>query len=1166
MLGVLAIAGLSDAATLDINNGIQTYASLTNTTVTMTGRSELRLTSATAALTGCQVNLNSSDAWLFFTAIKPSVVASAYLGQIRVNGTAAVLNSNIRIAQYITGAVVIPHGPGYQPLGVFDGGNFTGGSMPMGLYTYYNNSNLGAANNAISSFRLKRGYMATFAQNSDGTGISRVYIADDADLNIGAMPPELNNTVSFVRVFPWRWTTQKGWAGGSNGDANALNCSWRYSWDNGGESTLDIEYVPMRHGRWWPDYAVNNSKQYVTHVLGFNEPDGADQANMTVQEVINEWPNLLASGLRLGSPATTDGGLNWLYDFIDQADALNYRVDFVAVHYYKNNWTASQMYNWLLGIHQRTGRPLWITEWNNGCNWTTPHPTYEQNGAKINELITMLASTPFVERYSIYQACTNREMFYTDGSLTPAGVVYRDHVSPIANALDTNKTAIGYYRLDETGGTTVTDLSGKETHGTLKNGLSFGTNSMLAKLGYGLRFDGIDDHIQLPAGFNEFDNGFSATLWVNPTAVKKWARFIDLGNGAGSDNIILAREAETNTLIFQVFGGTSGGAYVRASNAIALNTGQFLAVTVDNRGNVKLYKNGQVVGSGTTAAPRSVWRTLNYIGRSNWSADLYFQGNMDDVRLFDYALSSTEVAAIYAISNAPVQPYNGVASTIPGRVEAENFNLGSQGISFRDTTLGNSGGSTFRPEEDVDIRTVSDYGSGYAVTQIAAGEWTNYTVNIAETADYYLSLRAAATTDNIPVTVKLNDTTLGTILVSSTGSLNTFQTFVLDDLPLTAGNNQTLRLEFPSGGLDVNWVQFEKPGPWGGLAGTLPGKIQAEEFNVGSPGVGYYDTTLGNSGGQFRTYEDVDIAAITDSGAEYAIDAIDDGEWLLYTVNSTAAQTDLFARVASTQDGGQIRVLLDSVLLATINVPNTGSLTTWQTVSVSGLTLPESNNAALKLEFIGTGFRLNWIQFGNQMPYLGTPSVIPGRIEFENYDSGGQGIAWSDTTTGNAYNSYRSDDVDMMPITDGTVGFGVYATATPVSEWLEYTCNIEPGTYTILVRHTSSYVEQKLALSLGEQTLAIFTLPKTNGWTTWQSVTLPDIYLAGGEQVLRFTMTASTGLLNYVEFTRQYNPADTSRDGRVDMADFAILAAQWQNSDLDRQNLTTLAQNWLAME
>ena len=638
-LCIVAFADISDAIALDINNAIQTYSSLNNTTVTMTGHSELHLTSAVSPLTGCQINLNASDAWLFLTNIKPSVVnTSAYLSQIRVNGATAVLNTNVRVVQYVLGTVVIPHSTSFQPLEVFNGGNFSGTSMKMGLYTYYKTSQLGTMNDAIHSFHLKRGYMATFAQNADGTGISKVYIAKDEDLNIGLMPGELDNSVSFVRVFPWRWVNKKGWAGGA-ADATALSCSWRYDWDNADASTLDMEYVPMRHNAYWNSYSNINNKQNSTHVLAFNEPDKTDQADMTVEQVLAAWPNLLASGLRLGSPAPSDGGLSWLYDFIDQADALNYRVDYVAVHFYKGGWTASQLYNWLLGIHQRTGRPLWVTEWNNGANWTCCEPTLQSNATAIGNFINSMNNAPFIERYSVYNWVGSTRELITSGVLNPAGVVYRDNVTPVANVLDVNHECIGYWRLDEISGTGVTDISGKENHAVTKNGLSFDDNSIPGMLGYALRFDGTDDYIQLPVAFDEFDNGFSAAFWTYPTAVKKWARFIDLGNGPNANNIIVSRFDTTNDLTVQGFSGSSGGSYVRASNAITLNTWQFFAVTMDNLGNTRIYKNGQLLQTGTTTRPLSVQRNLNYIGRSNWSADAYFQGDMDDIRIFDYPLS-----------------------------------------------------------------------------------------------------------------------------------------------------------------------------------------------------------------------------------------------------------------------------------------------------------------------------------------------------------------------------------------------------------------------------------------------------------------------------------------------------------------------------------------------
>ena len=107
------------AQTLNFSNGVQTYVTLSNTTVTMTGRCELRVTAASNPIPGCTINLNSSNAWLLLTGIKPSVVAASYLGQIFVNGAGAVADSNVRVVQYGgAGTVVIPQPPTFQPMQV----------------------------------------------------------------------------------------------------------------------------------------------------------------------------------------------------------------------------------------------------------------------------------------------------------------------------------------------------------------------------------------------------------------------------------------------------------------------------------------------------------------------------------------------------------------------------------------------------------------------------------------------------------------------------------------------------------------------------------------------------------------------------------------------------------------------------------------------------------------------------------------------------------------------------------------------------------------------------------------------------------------------------------------------------------------------------------------
>lgn len=382
-------------------------------------------------LPGTIIDLKSPDAWVYFDHILPSELRDNYLTQIFIQGSNALPDVNMRIVRFLNGSAVAAQGADFQPLEIFSEEGFSGSAKKLEMYNYYRRSELEGL--AVKSFRLKKGYMATFARNEDGTGYSRVFIADQEDLEIEKVPAGLYGAASFIRVFPWRWTTKKGWTSGKE-SAEILNCSWQYDWDNAATSSLDVEYVPMRHNKHWNSYNNINNKKNSVHVLGFNEPDKEDQANMTVDEALAQWPELLRSGLRLGSPCPSDGGLNWLYEFMDRCDEMNYRVDFVAVHWYKGGHSPRQYYDWLKGIHDRTKRPIWITEWNNGANWTCCKPTYEEQAEAIEGFLYMLDTTSFVERYSLYEWVEDTRFMFYGGTtnLTPAGEIYRDKISPMA--------------------------------------------------------------------------------------------------------------------------------------------------------------------------------------------------------------------------------------------------------------------------------------------------------------------------------------------------------------------------------------------------------------------------------------------------------------------------------------------------------------------------------------------------------------------------------------------------------------------------------------------------------------------------------------------------------------------------------------------------------------
>lgn len=442
IITVLPLLGLAQRTTLTLTDAVVTTTSYTDKEIVINGKTELHVTNkstvSSALLKNSIVQLNSANSWIIFDNVRPQFVIDSLLRYVYVNGQAAALKTNVRVSFYKHGAVVVPHASTFQPLKVFTGQNFTGDSTSYSLYTY--NNALGTTfDNKVRSFKLKRGYMATLATSSDGLGYSRVFIADDADLEVAVMPALLDQSVSFIRVFSWEYVTKKGWCGTNGTHLNLLNSTWCYDWSAYAATTTQSEYVPMRAKLTWAPFTQINALTNVTHSLGFNEPDHPEQHQddnggkaLTVAQALAQWPDMLKSGLRVGAPACTD--FSWLYAFMDSCKARNYRVDYVAVHAYWGAKSPANWYNDLKYIHQKTGRPIWITEWNNGANWTTETwPTTDRslstaNAAKqlsdMKAILNVLDTASFIERYSIYNWVQDCRAVILADTLTPAGKYY----------------------------------------------------------------------------------------------------------------------------------------------------------------------------------------------------------------------------------------------------------------------------------------------------------------------------------------------------------------------------------------------------------------------------------------------------------------------------------------------------------------------------------------------------------------------------------------------------------------------------------------------------------------------------------------------------------------------------------------------------------------------
>lgn len=311
-----------------------------------------------------------------------------------------------------------------------------------------------------------------------------------------------------------------------------------------------------------------------------------------------------------------------------------------------------------------------------------------------------------------------------------------------------------------------------------------------------------------------------------------------------------------------------------------------------------------------------------------------------------------------------------------------------------------------------------------------------------------------------------------------------------------------------------------EPGPYSGAPATLPGRIEAEDFDKGGSGVAYFDTTSTNQGGAYRPSELVDVEATADAGGGFNVGWTRPTEWLQYTVDIQETGTyDLTFRVASSQADRSFHVTIDGGdVTGSINVPNTQGWQNWQTITVADVRL-EAGARALRLEMDTGEFNLNWFEAvvkaaehpssTARRPFNDTAAPIPGQIDAVEFDHGGPGIAYEDTTSVNSGGAFRSDEEVDIEASEGE-SFSHNVGWVAAGEWLEYTVKVaEAGRYQVNFRVASTMSGGHLSLSAkGKDVTGRIDISNTGGWQQWATVSAPEVELAAGEQVLRLVIGA----------------------------------------------------------
>ncbi|UJF33896.1 LamG-like jellyroll fold domain-containing protein [Paenibacillus hexagrammi] len=303
------------------------------------------------------------------------------------------------------------------------------------------------------------------------------------------------------------------------------------------------------------------------------------------------------------------------------------------------------------------------------------------------------------------------------------------------NAASTEVTPTIWYKFDEASGTTVANsgTAGSAWDAAVMGGTSWSTGH----LGGAVQLDGSSGYVQMPSNLQYADNMTVAT-WVNLTKDNSPTMLFVSGTAANNDNFYLSTHGIWQPSYMAAVNDASLGTnyQIYDSSAIGLNQWVHVAITFSGK-EATLYRDGVQIAKKTLASKPSDFNgqnLLNYIGKSVWP-DPYIQGKVDDFRIYDQALSASDIAELVQSSYPDTDVVNQVKA---------NLTLGDTTAVLSDITLPAPDGVTVTWSSD-DTAHLSNTGH---VTRPAQGE-PDATVHLTAT----ITKNAASVTKVFTVTV-----------------------------------------------------------------------------------------------------------------------------------------------------------------------------------------------------------------------------------------------------------------------------------------------------------------------------------------------------------------------------------------------------------------------------
>ncbi len=405
-----------------------------------------------------------------------------------------------------------------------------------------------------------------------------------------------------------------------------------------------------------------------------------------------------------------------------------------------------------------------------------------------------------------------------------------------------------------------------------------------------------------------------------------------------------------------------------------------------------------------------------------------------------------------AASAATGAPYGGTAAAVPGTVYAANYDTGGQGVAYNVTSTNGSANSYRSDGVDLEATADTQNNTGAGADDIGwttAGQWFNYTVNVATAGTYTVAFRVASPygiADALHIDNASGTNLSGSVTIPNTGGYETWTT-VDASVTLPAGQ-QTLTVDQDSNGWNFHYMAFTLSSggggsgptggdaPFGGTPAPVPGTVQAANYDTGGQGVAYNVTSANGSANSYRS-DGVDLETTADTqdtsapGGAYDMGWTNPGQWFNYTVTvATAGTYTVSFRVASPYgitDALHITNSSNVNLTGSVAVPNTGGYETWTTVTAT-VTLP-AGVQTLTVDQDSNGFNFHYLAFATGSGG-GTP---PGGGGTGKY-CGTTDLAMDQPTTASSVQA--SSDYLPYYATDGDPGTR-WSSLSSDPQWLE---------------------------------------------------------------------------------------------------------------------------------